>query len=147
MKAKQQGLLLAGLLIVMALIYAKALKRPRHQENKALPPSSKSVTVIEASEEASDKLLAVDISHRDDQRKRSGELSFTRDPFSKGLAEGQVRGLMLSGILWDVQAPMAIINGQTVRIGEEVEGYHITEITPEHVAVTDGAETFQLQNE
>lgn len=147
MKTKQHGLLLAGLVVVMVAIYARALKPDGRRENKTPVQPPESAQVLESTAEAADTLPGVDISHRDDQRKRSEELSWVRDPFSKGVAEGQVGGLALSGILWDAQAPMAIVNGQTVHVGDEVEGYRITQITPKCVIVTDGAETFQLQNE
>lgn len=81
---------------------------------------------------------------RDAQRQRAAQLSWSRDPFMRSTTTNQVNGLSLSGILWDAATPMAIINGQTLRVGEACDGYRVTEITPEHVAVTDETQTFQL---
>ena len=53
--------------------------------------------------------------------------------------------LEVSGILWDTTQPLAVINGQTVRVGQELDGYQIIEISPDRVSVTDGTETFQLR--
>ena len=72
-------------------------------------------------------------------------LAWRRDPFTKGAAMGERSGLTLSGILWDPNAPLAILNGQMVRVGDEIGGYHVLEITQDHVAVSDGTHTIDLR--
>ena len=72
-------------------------------------------------------------------------LAWRRDPFTRGAALDQMSGLTLSGIMWDPQLPMAIINGQTVRVGEELEGYEVLRISEDRVSVTDGTDTFHLR--
>jgi len=81
---------------------------------------------------------------RDQQRRRAAALAWSRDPFLHGAGAGDMSGLLLSGILWDPREPMAVVNGQSVRVGEALEGYQILSITPQQVVVTDGMETFQL---
>ena len=145
MKIKQQQLLLAGLAGVMVLVYAKAL-RPSKHPSPVETVSSPGVSAVDGKEAPSEIAVpAVDTSQREAQRERAGRLTWGRDPFAKGVTEGQVGGMALSGILWDTKSPLAIINGQMLHIGDEVDGYHVTEITPERVAITDGADTFQLQ--
>lgn len=55
-----------------------------------------------------------------------------------------VRGLTLSGILWDVHHPMAILNDQMVSVGDDVEDYQVLEIRSDRVLLSDGTETIQL---
>ena len=40
---------------------------------------------------------------------------------------------------------MAIINGAMVRVGEELDGYRVTEIAPDHVVLNDGSQSITLQ--
>jgi len=98
---------------------------------EALPP------LAQAREETADR--------REVQRRLAAQRAWGRDPFTRSTSANLVNGLNLSGILWDVATPMAIINGQTLQVGEECDGYRIVEITPAYVAVTDETQTFQLQ--
>ena len=52
--------------------------------------------------------------------------------------------LHLSGILWDAVTPMAIINGQTLHVGEKLEGYEVIQILQDHVVLSDGTTTSEL---
>ena len=78
------------------------------------------------------------------QRSRAGQLAWNRDPFTRGRGIGLGGGFTLSGILWDASAPIAIINGQMVHVGEELDGYRVVEITQDRVSISDGAQTHQL---
>ena len=86
-------------------------------------------------------------SKRAEQRQRALLLTWSRDPFA-GTATSSAttprKSLVLSGILWDPRQPLALINGKTVQVGEEIEGYRILEITHDSVSVTDGTHTSQL---
>ena len=82
---------------------------------------------------------------RDAQRERAAHITWSRDPFLKSGAGGGATGLALSGILWDPRQPMAILNGQMLRVGEELDGYTVVAIDQDRVSVTDGTETFQIQ--
>ena len=53
----------------------------------------------------------------------------SRDPFTRDVAMDPMGGLRLSGILWDASAPIAIINGQMVQVGDDLEGYQVVEIS------------------
>ena len=65
-----------------------------------------------------------------------GEL---RNPRSGG-ATGAVH---VEGILWDAAQPMAIVNGEVHRVGDDVEGFRIVEIRAQAVVV-NGAEADHL---
>lgn len=151
MSKQNQKIVLGVLASVMVFIYLRALKGPAPQAEAISTSAVEGVLTVDLGQESpSLKLIHLssgDLEQREAQRQQAAQMQWGRDPFSRGSTGNQAGGLSLSGILWDAQAPIVIINGQMLRIGEEVEGYRITQITPEYVAVTDGAETFQLQNE
>ncbi len=83
---------------------------------------------------------------REEQRRRAGTLEWRRDPFtstSSGVVE-ESRDWHLSGILWDPARPLAIINGQTVQVGDQLGAYRIVSITRETVTISDGTATTTL---
>jgi hypothetical protein len=81
---------------------------------------------------------------REAQRARLAQLAWTRDPFVRG-GSGLMSGYVLSGILWDATAPIAIINGEMLRAGDRLDGYRVTKIEQDRVTITDGDQTLQLQ--
>ncbi len=141
MTKTQQLAALAGLVVVMVAVYAHGLSPSRraarppeqHEPPAVAPPSSPS----------SEPDLSVSAA-RHMQRERAQQLTWKRDPFTRGAASDSLGGLTLSGILWDENRAMAIINGQTVMVGEEFEGYRIVGITQDHVDISDGSQTFRL---
>lgn len=151
MSKQNQKIVLGVLASVMVFIYLRAFKGSAPQAEAVVSASVEEVLAVDLGQESSSPKLihlpAGDLNQREAQRQQAGQMQWGRDPFSRGSTGNQAGGLSLSGILWDAQSPIVIINGQMLSIGEEVEGYRITQITPEYVAVTDGTETFQLQNE
>ena len=140
-KTQQQLAGLAALIAVMVAVYARALAPPQHHAH----PEQHEQPVVEPSPGASaEPDLAVPAARRM-QREKAAQLTWKRDPFTKGAAPGGVGGLTLSGILWDPSRALAIINGQTVAAGEEFEGYRVVSIAQDHVDVSDGSQTFRLQ--
>lgn len=81
---------------------------------------------------------------RETQQEEAQGLTWSRDPFLAGGAAADLGELTCSGILWDPQQPLALINGRTLGIGEEVEGYRVLEITRDTVTLSDGAQTVTL---
>ena len=151
---RRQMMMVAGLFGVVIVVYARALHRPTASSKPVTTPLS---AAAEGSHEAvatspippstlgAIPLLPERSQQREFQRKEVTRLSWDRDPFSSHLlAMHVVETLALNGILWDATQPMAIINGQTLSIGQEVDGYRITSISPDHVLVTDGNQTLQL---
>ena len=68
------------------------------------------------------------------------------NPFviERGQVIEDASGPALSGIMWDPANPVAIINGQLLGVGDHVQQWQITEITQEHVVVSDGEKTQTL---
>ena len=147
-KPQQQAAALAGLVVVMLLVWMQPWRRGTRAPASAAPaaaaPSSASPA---AEEEASAELPPAAASdQREVQAARASGLIWNRDPFLRVGAEPdqQPVSLVLSGILWDPAAPLAILNGETVRVGDTVGGYRVTEIAQGHVSVSNGTETLQL---
>jgi len=134
---------LGGLACVMIAVYARALwPRPstsgdaviQEAERPAEIPTSPAASVFDPAQ----------TQQRQAQRLEAQGSRWGRDPFLRGATTGELSGLSLSGILWSERSPIAIINGQMVRVGEEIEGYRILEISQNHVAVSDGVDTIRL---
>ena len=144
-KSQQQLAILGVLVLVMVGVYVRAFRSGPSQPNEAQgsdPGTQASGSTHRARSVRSD----VDRSAmRVAQRERALQLAWRRDPFIRGGTLGSMSGLVLSGILWDATQPLAVVNGQTVRVGQELDGYQITEISHDRVSVTDGTETFQLR--
>ena len=88
--------------------------------------------------------VETDPARRAIQHQRAQLLTWGRDPFLAG--KGQATGeLALSGILWDASRPLAIINGMTLTVGDEVEGFQVLDIQADHVTLTDGTATYDLR--
>ena len=146
-RAQQQLILLGVLGVIMVAVYARAFA-PRSASTSPPAEEAQVVAAVPAGEPADTGgvtlLLPESSAKREAQRTRAARLAWSRDPFFRGGGASGTSGLTLSGILWDPTAPMAIVNGQPVHVGEEIEGYRVVEIGTDHVAVSDGAETFRL---
>ena len=143
MSAQRQKLVLMALVAVMALVYFRAWRPPARRVPAVEAAASQEAVLAPVAPEREPQLMVS--ADRVAQRRHAEEISWGRDPFLRGGAEGQAGALMLSGILWDASAPIAIINGQMLHVGDELEGYRIMHITSDRVTVTDGTDTFQLQ--
>lgn len=56
----------------------------------------------------------------------------------------EIPSLRLSGVIWDENAPLAIVNGRPVAPGEEVSGARVVKITMDGVTFRRGREEFAL---
>ena len=146
MRRQEQHVLLAVLIGVMVLVYARALHRSQPVASLTQPHETQQASGPHAATHESIPIRSrpEPVRQREAQQEHSAHLAWGRDPFTRGAVAGAASGLTLSGILWDAQAPVAIINGQMVHAGEELEGYRVVEITQERVSMTDGTQTFQL---
>ncbi len=70
-------------------------------------------------------------------------VSWGRNPFApRGSA---IKNLLLNGILWDKEKPMAIINDTTVSIGDKIDGNTIIDIKEDRVILNDGTGNIELK--
>jgi hypothetical protein len=62
-----------------------------------------------------------------------------RDPFARPTKEEAMAGsLSLTSILYNPASAVAVINGQVVRAGDDVDGRRVVSIGPDHVIVREG---------
>jgi hypothetical protein len=64
---------------------------------------------------------------------------------ASGPVDASDLGLTLDGIVWDKQKPLAMINGQILGEGQEIEGYSITKIQKTSIEVKKDNRTFTLK--
>ena len=142
-RRQTQSVTLAGLMVVLIAVYVRAFLPKRSVPRAAMPSNAapEQPTTVPAGPAAPSPQEV--LAQREAQRARADGLSWNRDPFTRGRT-GAVGGFALSGILWDTQQPIAIINGQMLRVGEELDGYRVAEIGQDHVSLTDGTHTYQL---
>ena len=48
---------------------------------------------------------------------------------------GATGSIHVEGVMWDAARPLAIVNGEVHRVGDEVEGYRVTAIRPGSIVV------------
>jgi hypothetical protein len=69
-----------------------------------------------------------------------------RDPFAQPTREDAMAGtLSLTTILYSPASAVAVINGQVVRAGDDVNGRLVVSIGPDHVVVREGKITRRLE--
>ena len=133
---------------VLILVYARAFRPAPHADAPPTVPVAQPAAAPGPAPTASSTEAAVSsparAASRDAQRRRATSLPWSRDPFARVVVGVEGNALALSGILWDSRQPLAIINGQVLRVGEELEGYRVVEISPDRVSVTDGTTTRHL---
>ena len=62
-----------------------------------------------------------------------------RDPFELPTKEETLAGsLTLTAILYHPDSKLAIINGQLVKVGDQIEGRQVVSIAPDHIVVREG---------
>lgn len=74
--------------------------------------------------------------------------SWAKDPFSPSGALIEDSGtLKLSGILWDKENPVAIINKKIVKKGDKIGNNTVVDINQVSVILNDGTQDFELKLE
>lgn len=140
MSAQQQRIIFGALVVVMIAVYGRAFRwtpaAPETSAPEAVPPVSQPFDAAAPSD------VTV---QREAQREQGRLAAWHRDPFSQASGGQETVGLTLSGILWDAARPLAVVNGTPVAVGDDIDGFRVTEITPERVVLSDGTQTHQLR--
>jgi len=77
----------------------------------------------------------------------AGKIDIGRDPFHRAPIIKEDLGkrvLRVSGVIWDVNEPRAIINNLVVAIGDVVSGNTVIEIKKRSVILNDGTKSFEV---
>ena len=65
----------------------------------------------------------------------------------KLISEATPEEYLLNGILWDPQAPSAIVNNRVVNMGDQIGPWRVVEIQKDRVILSNGTQTRTLQTE
>ena len=161
MNAKKRNQLIITSILACILIVAINNAAKRMREAKRLRIKHK-VTVIEdgkVSEKRAfdgfsdtglfeEKELATEglYSRLEDETK---DLALKRDPFFASSIESSgaaaISDVSLSGILWDEVAPLAIIDGDPIAIGDKIGQYTVKDIKKDNVILSDDSQTYELR--
>ena len=143
MNEKKQIIIIVGLLVVLIAVWVLVLQPSKKYKGKIGESEKESGLEFKVIVETAEKYFQ----HRDDMQKFSYEGD--KDPFSletrkivnevigeEKKASEIFEGLVLKGILWDSQRPLAIINGEVVGTGSFIKGVVVKRIAPDHVVLT-----------
>ena len=90
--------------------------------------------------------MRVNDTQRQEQEK-IWEKDWARDPFvqqESSISIVRAVNLTLNGVLWDPKMPKAIVNEQTLLVGETIYGYTVIEIKPRSVVLRTGEKNIEL---
>ena len=124
---------ITGILILVLLLI---ILRPAGMHKKQAKPVSSGAVKQENAGNLFSKLEA-----------ETKDMELTRDPFSSAPivpVKGLQSGLQLSGILWDSNAPTAIINGEVVKVGDRVDAKTVIKISQDKVTLYDNDKEIEL---
>ena len=71
-------------------------------------------------------------------------LELKRDPFVP-IPKVVPHELLLNGIVWDKENPVAIIDNTIVKAGDDIEGNTVVDIQENSVTLTNGSRTLKLE--
>ncbi|MFH1854684.1 MAG: hypothetical protein ABH815_05170, partial [Candidatus Omnitrophota bacterium] len=114
---------LAGILFLILLAF-NSMKEIRHKRAAVEKPDTKIETGYL---ETSIAIVKDSVIEKDWGR----DPFYPETPFTGG--EAGITGFMLNGIVWDKEAPYAIINSEVVKTGDKLNGASIIEITENKV--------------
>lgn len=137
MRQKIPLIVLFFLILIMAVVWANALKKTR---------SSGPVKETNAKITSQDTKAAAFWGEKSEKaRKRSTYKNWGRDPFTPAKEITSLMDLNLMGILWDEANPQAIINDKIVKINDTIDNNRVIEIKKNSVTLTDGRNKIELK--
>lgn len=147
---RKKDLIQLGATVVLAMvlifILVNASEKSRRRNLKNVLP--KAVDLARVLPDQVKKVESNDLYNLLEQQSRSIELK--RDPFTAVaiMSEKTLQsGVDLTGILWDKDRPLAIIDGEIVKKGARVANKTIVEIRKDRVILSDGQILTELRLE
>ena len=151
MNKKQRDLVIAGVLVLFFVgLLAKNVifnKKLRPAETPAPASSAQAPGGLSLS----DELVVVTNMKVNDQQREVQEKIWEKDwgrdafvPQENLFSIVRAVNLTLNGVLWDLKEPKAIVNEQTLLVGETIYGYTVVEIKPRSVVLRTGEKSIEL---
>ncbi len=148
-KQKIEFIITAIMIAVLVFILINAFKGKK-QTRRSGKGSSVSSTYLKPQRRAGIKKRPAKIRDTGLYRRLKEEteqIMLIRDPFIRGPISSSEGELSLTGILWDKDNPLAIINENIVKIGDEVGKNKVVAIEQGGVILNDGTKDFRLNLE
>jgi type II secretory pathway component PulC len=137
MPAKQRIEIIITLILIVILIFSWGnMQKVFERKRQLVPLSSQSDSAILSGEENPSAFQ-----QQAPQRQVWGRCPFSGKVYTDLETGAEIR---LLGIVWDVEAPVAMINDSIVKAGDKIGKYTIREIKQDKVIVSDGITTFEL---
>ncbi len=124
---------------ILVLVWGQALKTADPQRSS---DQSRDTVVIAGSGGGAPVFVTSEMSG---QSKKSSYPDWGRNPFVVSSAVSQE--FILGGVLWDVNKPAAIINGEIVVRGGWVGPYIVVDVRQDRVILNDGEKDLELRLE
>jgi hypothetical protein len=141
-KNRQQKILLFALAGIGVFVWARAFQNPRPENVQADDEEIQEAVTVE-----DDELLTIALaSSMDRQRPRSVYQDWGKNPFfieTPPVKEEPPR-LLLQGISWDENSPIAVLNGQVVGVGDRLGGHTVKDIQRDRILLNDGMKNIEL---
>lgn len=126
---------IAGLFFIKNFIFKKPLGE------KAGPEIPGEVTTAEEQKEKIDFFVLEDV-----LKGKRQKLDWERDPFKLPPKEvSRTEGLNLTGVIYDGESPVAVINDIIVHEGDEIEGVKVIKIEQNSVVLEKDGKPFTLE--
>jgi len=150
----QREKLIAIILLLVAAVWAKTVFLKNRK--KPLPRPAVPAQVATKQEKAInvpvEELPLDEALRRLAIKKNEQRTEVAGDPFQKFSLKKKTQttaleysDLVLSGIMWESQQPMALISGEILSVGDTIGGFLVESIKPGEVVVTRGMEKHVMQ--
>ncbi len=151
-KKKLTQIGITGILIAVLLLAVNScmhrLKRAKPAAKQAAPETKVAQNIPAAAKAPAPAAGAKPLYQVQEEEGRA--LESKRNPFEAIITQApkpppSAATINLTGILWDKEKPMAIINGKIVKAGDRAAGCSVVEIKENSVVLNDGAKEFVLK--
>ena len=144
-KEQKQLIIIIVLFFFVALVWIRIIFKKAPEEFAPIPPGS-----VEKPIEAGFSIGRVDFFELEEKLKKNRpQLEWVRDPFQfppkKYIKKTDFEGLNLTGIIYDEESPVAVINDVIVKKGDVVEGVTVLEIRRESVVLEKEDKSYTLE--
>lgn len=134
----------AVLLVVLIFAVSNAAKKASQRKTKQSAPQAVVLTGVSV-----DQAIKIDSRGLYNALEQQAKLiDLKRDPFTAAPITSEKAlqsGVDLTGILWDKDKPLAIIDGEIVKVGSTIAGKTIMEIKKNSVILSDGKVLTELK--
>ena len=142
-KSRIKLIITAILIIIFIFSWANTIKVLQKRWGGAKKKEVSSKLLVATQAPKVEEIPLVQVIYEDDDG-----LEWIRCPFcGKLYIDGGGGVVVLSGILWDVKDPKAVINGEIVGIGDKVNKYSVIDIDRNIVILNDGSKDIEISLE